>query len=1121
MKKSLLLLISICSLWLLNGCGGGSSSPPPLTPDVATHFSVAPATATPTAGTAFNFTVTALDGSNGVVSSYAGTVHFTSSDGQAMLPANSTLTNGTGTFSATLKTVGGQTITATDMAMASITGTSNSINVTGSPATHFSVVAPANDTPGTSFSFTVSALDASNNLVTNYAGTVYFRSTDGQAVLPATSTLTNGTGTFSATMKTFGGQTITATDTATASITGTSNSINVTGSPATHFSVVAPANDTPGTSFSFTVSALDASNNLVTNYAGTVYFRSTDGQAVLPANSALANGTATFSATLKTLGGQTITAADTATATISGTSNSINVTGPPATHFSVVAPANATVGTAFDITVTALDASNNVAASYSGTVHFTSTDGQADLPANSILMNGTANFPAGLKTVGGQTITATDTVTASITGSSRSINVSASTAGNPVPLIYQPLSPDAVVPGGLAFKLTVNGTGFVSGSTVKWNGSARATNFVSDSKLTATLLATDVASFNTASVTVFNPSPGGGASNVVFFETTRPTSSVALSIPSEVAAGSDPDSVAVGDFNGDGKLDLVVANQDGTVSVLLGKGDGTFQPAVNYEADHPAGTEPSSVAVGDFNGDGKLDLLVVNSGSSDVSVLLGNGDGTFQTALYSSFVEVNPGMVAVGDFDGDGKLDLVVVNSKAGSGGSGVASNNVSVLLGNGDGTFQTALDFDAGVGPISVAVGDFNADGRLDLVVANYAAGNVGVLLGNGDGTFQPAVNYGSGSLPVSVAVGDFNGDGKLDLAVANVSIPSRSMVIPSMVISVLLGNGDGTFKPAVEYGGGSDTDSSSVALGDFNGDGKLDMAVASSGSTNRVSILLGNGDGTFQSAVDYAGASLPGTAPPLVVGDFNGDGRLDMAVIDAASSTVSVLLQPGLVSGSNAILSPTSLTFATQLVGTASPVQSVLLNNYGTTTLSIAAIAATNNFSETDTCGSSVAAGASCTISVIFTPSVLGNLSGTLSITDDAPGSPQTVPLSGTGTVVELVPTQLNFGCAPYGTGPCSGPEQVTLTNAGATALTINGITVTGPFSQANNCGTSLGAGQSCTITVSWSFSAGEGVLSVSDNGGASPQTVALSGQRSCFPGMNCSGPAQVTLTNAGPRR
>jgi len=341
---------------------------------------------------------------------------------------------------------------------------------------------------------------------------------------------------------------------------------------------------------------------------------------------------------------------------------------------------------------------------------------------------------------------------------------------------------------------------------------------------------------------------------------------------------------------------------------------------------------------------------------------------------------------------------------------------------------------------------------------------------------------------------VGDFNGDGKLDLAVANQSAGNAG---PSMV-GVLLGNGDGTFQPAVEYVAGSDTDSSSVALGDFNGDGNLDLAVANNGGTNRASILLGNGDGTFQSAVDYAGGSSL-----LAVGDFNGDGRLDMAVVDGASSTVSVLLQPGLVSGVNAVLSPTSLTFATQLVGTTSPVQSVLLSNYGTTTLSIAGIAATNNFSETDTCGSSLAAGASCTISVTFTPSVQGNLSGTLSITDDAAGSPQTVSFSGTGTVVELAPTHLSFGCYSFRniiTGTyaciCSRAQTVTLTNAGATTLIINGITITGPFSQANNCGTSVGAGQSCTITVDWSHSEGVGVLSVSDNGGGSPQSVSLSG-------------------------
>jgi Galactose oxidase, central domain len=221
MKKSLLLLVSAFSLCLLSACGGGGSTLPS-----ATLLSVT-APATVAAGTAFNFKVTALDTSNHATTNYSGTAHFTSTDGQATLPANAMLTNGTGTFSATLKTAGSQTITVTDTVTVSITGTSNSINVSAGAASQFSVAAQATATAGTALNFTVNALDAWNNLATNYSGTVHFTSTDGQAVLPANSTLTNGTGTLSVTLNTTGSQTITATDSVTAAITGTSNSIQV------------------------------------------------------------------------------------------------------------------------------------------------------------------------------------------------------------------------------------------------------------------------------------------------------------------------------------------------------------------------------------------------------------------------------------------------------------------------------------------------------------------------------------------------------------------------------------------------------------------------------------------------------------------------------------------------------------------------------------------------------------------------------------------------------------------------------------------------------------------------------------------------------------------------------
>jgi predicted dienelactone hydrolase len=771
-------------------------------------------------------------------------------------------------------------------------------------------------------------------------------------------------------------------------------------------------------------------------------------------------------------------------------------------------------------------------------------------------------------------------------------------AQNPVPLINQPLVPDAIRPGAVGFTLTVNGTGFASGAVVKWNGSPRATTFVSKSRLKATVFSSDVAKPGTASVTVVNPGPGG-TSNVVFFEVTISSSSIGLSAPSAFGTGWPPYSVAVGDFNHDGRLDLAVANNgNSNVSVFLGNGDGTFQAAVDY----PTGWDPLSVAAGDFNGDGKLDLVVANSaqleGLPTVSVLLGKGDGTFQPAVNYG-AGSNPYSVAVGDFNRDGKLDLAVADSAINGGTSGV-----SVLLGNGDGTFQAAQTYDTGTGAfaVSVAVGDFNGDGKLDLAVADNGLNKVSVLLGNGDGTFQAAVDYATGSGPYSVAVGDFNGDGKLDLAVAN----------QSNSVSVLLGNGNGTFRPAVNYGAGQN--STSLAVADLNGDGKLDLAVGNLGSaSNSVSVLLGNGDGTFHAAADWPAGTNPTS---VAVGDFNGDGRLDLAVSDyvgsvsvllqaptvslsktsltfadqllgtssasqtvtlsnpsgltlkissiavtgtnptdfgqthtcgsslrpGASCTITVTFTPthigprtasvtitdnaagspqkialngtGVVSGPNATLSPTGLTFPTQLVGTTSPAKSVTLSDYGTMALNITSIVASGNFSQTNTCGSSLAAGASCTINVTFKPTQIGTRTGAVSITDNAPGSPQKVSLMGTGTVVKFNPTSLNFGNVKVGH---SSSLTTTLTNTGSTALSISSITITGStaFSQTNNCGGSVKAGASCTITVTFkppSAGSFSGAVSVSDNGGGSPQQVPLSGS-----GFKSSGVASAAVRSA----
>jgi hypothetical protein len=277
---------------------------------------------------AITFTVTALDPFNNTATGYAGTVHFTSSDGQASLPADATLTNGVGTFSATLKTAGSQTITATDTGTSSITGTSGTIAVSAAAATHFSVSAPATATAGTAFTFTVTALDAFNNTATAYAGTVHFTSSDGQASLPADATLTSGVGTFSATLKTAGSRTLTATDTVTSSITG-SATVLVSAAAAHHFSLAAPASVGAGVPFSITVIVQDAYGNTVTGYTGTVHFTSGDGQASLPADytfTAADAGMHTFSGiSLRTLGSQTITVTDVLTTSLFG-SASVNVT---------------------------------------------------------------------------------------------------------------------------------------------------------------------------------------------------------------------------------------------------------------------------------------------------------------------------------------------------------------------------------------------------------------------------------------------------------------------------------------------------------------------------------------------------------------------------------------------------------------------------------------------------------------------------------------------------------------------------------------------------------------------------------------------------------------------------
>jgi hypothetical protein len=369
---------------------------------------------------------------------------------------------------------------------------------------------------------------------------------------------------------------------------------------------------------------------------------------------------------------------------------------------------------------------------------------------------------------------------------------------NPVPFVNQPLVPTTVVPGSPAFPLTVNGTGFVSGSVVNWNGNPRATTFVTSSQLTASIAAADVASAGTATVTVSSPSPGGGVSTPVFLSITNPFSQITFAT-SSFGNPVNPWWMVAADLNGDGKLDLATSNANSTVSVFLGNGNGTFQAEKDYVVTSSR-DDVVAIAAVDMNRDGKLDLVVLLVETQQVGVLLGNGDGTFGAAVLYSTNSSGPNSMVTGDFNADGNMDVAVLNN---------GESTISILLGNGDGTLKPAIKSQSGGEPFYLATGDFNRDGKLDLVASSANAQIISMMLGNGDGTFAPPVTYPAGFNPYTLVAADFNADGKLDIAVTN----ANDALVNS--VSVFLGNGDGTLEALMQFDVGQSP--SQIATGDL----------------------------------------------------------------------------------------------------------------------------------------------------------------------------------------------------------------------------------------------------------------------------------------------------------------
>jgi hypothetical protein len=334
------------------------------------------------------------------------------------------------------------------------------------------------------------------------------------------------------------------------------------------------------------------------------------------------------------------------------------------------------------------------------------------------------------------------------------------------------------------------------------------------------------------------------------------------------ATGVAPAALVVGDFNGDGKPDLATADYgpwSGGASILLGNGAGGFGLANILRF----GVTPRSVAAGDLNGDGRLDLVVGDYDAGILRIFLGDGAGGFTVAgSYSAGGNYSLFGIAIADLNGDGKPDLATAN---------FLRQNVTVFLGDGLGGFGSPQAFGAGTQPIDIVAADFNGDGKIDLATANIGSNNISLLLGNGAGGFAAASNFAVGLSPSGLAAADLNGDGKPDLAVANWDSKS---------VSVLLGGGTGGFGPAADVPVGDTL--RRVGIADFNGDGRLDLVTTNVGSPN-VTVLLGNGSGAFGSPNTFGLAEAPGA---VAVGDFNGDGRPDIAVTLGTLNSVALLL-------------------------------------------------------------------------------------------------------------------------------------------------------------------------------------------------------------------------------------
>jgi hypothetical protein len=621
--------------------------------------------------------------------------------------------------------------------------------------------------------------------------------------------------------------------------------------------------------------------------------------------------------------------------------------------------------------------------------------------------------------------------------------------------------------------------------------------------------------------------------------------------------------VAVADFNGDGIPDIAATDSvNGGIQIFTGNGDGTFSVGPTFASDQVSASALGIVAM-DFNGDGMPDIAVVNNPSTstaDVGVLLNNSSGgsvSFASPVNYPLSNVASEITA-GNLE-SGQTIVVPLYGTNSNPGTAVAT-----FLGNGDGTFQPESDVSLtsnGVtyyNPYAPVIGDLNGDGIPDITVTiddllNKTNQSIALLLGNANGSFQPPTSLPATlqdpstgyPFPAYLQIGDINGDGIPDLVYSNSNFGT---------VGVLFGQGGGAFDNPIEYPAGNSA--FGVALSDIIGNGTTDV-VATGNTTDfsGVTVLLNANPGslpglTFNpTSVNFGNEGIGFSSSPLMViltnsgqatlfltsiqitgtnrGDFSQSNNCPSYLTPNGSCQINVIFTPtgsgnrnaaisvadngpgspqtvpltGVGVPGTATFSPTSLTFSTQLIATTSPSQPVQLTNTGSGILKISTISVTGPFNQTNNCPHTLSPNASCTFNLKFRPTNKNTQNGSLNVTDNGPGSPQHVALTGTGTWVQLVPGKINFGNQTG--GKKSKPKDITMTNKGSGPVNISSIMITGTdassFSETNNCHSKLSSKAHCTIKVVFDPQTTGGLsadVSVTDDGGGSPQNVSLSG-------------------------